>query len=87
MFVHDFDLAKQLCNDDRFLGRSLSHYATYVRGYGRKIGIVSTEGPTWKVHRRFTLSSLKGRHVPILLFINMISSYMLTQISDSARPA
>ncbi len=47
---------------DKFTGRVITHYTSNYRGHkGRNIGVISTQGETWKIHRRFALSTLKGR--------------------------
>lgn len=61
VIINDFDVAKQVMFDDNYMGRgNKSNYLKNLRGYGRKIGLASTDGATWKVHRRFTLATLKG---------------------------
>ncbi len=62
MVIQDFDLAKEIAFDERFNLRLESDYLSNMRGYGgKKIGVAMTEGETWRTHRRFTLSTLKGR--------------------------
>ncbi len=61
--IHDFDLAKEMFNSETYTGRAKCHYHGYHRGYnGKNIGIITTEGDTWRTHRRFALSTLKGKH-------------------------
>lgn len=60
--ISDFDTAKQVTFDDDYMGRpDHSHYRNHLKGYrGRRTGLASTDGASWKMHRRFTLTTLRG---------------------------
>ncbi len=46
---------------DTFNGRIIDYYTSHLRGHGgRNVGIITTQGETWKTHRRFALRILKG---------------------------
>ena len=62
VFVFDFDIAKDIVFSDKYIGKYYNDYTRHLRGYnGTPIGIIQTEGQTWKRNRRFSLSTLKGR--------------------------
>ena len=61
VFVFDFNIAKEFVFNDIYLGKYGSDYARNMRGYnGTRVGIIQTEGHTWKTNRRFSLSTLRG---------------------------
>ena len=60
VFIYDFDLAKEMAFSDKYSGRIINDYTTDLRGYGRNTGMILTEGHTWKINRKFSLSKLKG---------------------------
>lgn len=61
VFVLDFDLAKEMAFSDKYAGRVVTTYTAHYRGHkGRNVGVIQTEGETWKINRRFALSTLKG---------------------------
>ena len=61
VIVQDFEIAKQIANDDKFCGRHETEYTRDLRGSGRNTGILTTNDSTWRTHRRFALSTLKGK--------------------------
>ena len=61
VFVFDYNVAKEIVFSDKYIGKYGSDYAKNMRGYhGTRIGVIQTEGQTWKMNRRFSLSTLRG---------------------------
>jgi hypothetical protein len=59
--VQDFELARELVNNDVFTGRMNEPIVNEFRGInGRQVGILQTHGQAWKENRRFALSTLRG---------------------------
>ncbi len=74
VFIQDFELAKEVAFDERFKHRLEGPTLSNLRGYeGRKIGVAMTEGDTWRAHRRFTLSTLKGVYSILLRYTKQIN--------------
>ena len=62
VIVNDFEVAKQMANDENFCYRKVNYTATHLRGNGQKhIGVVNTSGEQWRRNRRFSLTTLKGK--------------------------
>lgn len=56
--IYDFDLIKEAYSKEEFCSRPNSKLHDF-RMLGKKRGIVMNDGYGWKVHRRFTLKTLK----------------------------
>ncbi|TRY77176.1 hypothetical protein TCAL_10934 [Tigriopus californicus] len=56
--IYDFDLIKEAYSKEEFSARPNSELHDF-RMLGKKRGIVMNDGYGWKVHRRFTLKTLK----------------------------
>ncbi|XP_055353889.1 cytochrome P450 2C15-like isoform X2 [Paramacrobiotus metropolitanus] len=55
VFVSNYEIIKQMLNDDKYAGRPAGLFDTVFK---RK-GILFTDGEIWKEHRRFALSTLR----------------------------
>ncbi len=58
--IQDFELAREMANNDKLSGRSVTTFFKDIRGYGTNIGVMTTEGEVWKVHRKFALATLNS---------------------------
>ena len=60
VIVNDFEVAKQMANDENFSHRPAHFVVKHMRGNGRETGVIATSGEAWRRNRRFSLSTLKG---------------------------
>ena len=58
--MNDFEVAKQMANEENFSYRPANFVGKHMRGNGREIGVIGTSGDIWRRNRRFSLSTLKG---------------------------
>ena len=62
VLLYDYHIAREVAFSDKFAGRIANDYLSYHRGYGgRRVGVLVTEGQTWKTNRRFALSTLRRK--------------------------
>ena len=60
VIVNDFEVAKQMANDENFSHRPAHFVVKHMRGNGRETGVIATSGEAWRRNRRFSLTTLKG---------------------------
>merc|ERR1712117_749004 len=59
VIVNDFEVAKQMANDENFSHRPAHFVVKHMRGNGRETGVIATSGEAWRRNRRFSLTTLK----------------------------